>query len=79
MSLPPALGEGESDRVEEERATILLPTPTAYELLQDGCGIVGSGIGDLATHPNHPDGSGRDFTSIAKQGADAPRSRNGRK
>lgn len=35
-------------------------TPTVYELLKDGCGIVDSGIGDLATNPTHLDGFGRD-------------------
>lgn len=44
----------------EERATTLPPAPTAYELLQDGCGIVDSGIGDLATNPKHLDGFGHD-------------------
>lgn len=34
--------------------------PTAYELMQDGCGIVNSGVGDLATNPNHLEGFGRD-------------------
>lgn len=34
--------------------------PTAYELLEDGCGIVNSGVGDLATNPKHLDGFGRD-------------------
>lgn len=46
--------------VEECSTTILPPTPTAYELLQDGCGIVNSGMSDLATNPAHLDGFGHD-------------------
>ena len=34
--------------------------PTAYELMKDGCGIVDSGLGDLATNPKHLEGFGRD-------------------
>lgn len=41
--------------VEERSTTILPPTPTAYELLQDGCGIVDSGMDNLATNPAHLD------------------------
>jgi len=33
---------------------------TAYELLEDGCGIVESGVGDLATNPKHLEGLGRE-------------------
>lgn len=46
--------------VEQRSTTISPPTPTAYELLQDGCGIVDSGMGDLATNPVHLDGFGHD-------------------
>jgi hypothetical protein len=34
--------------------------PTAYELMKDGCGIVNSGMGDLASNPKHLAGFGRD-------------------
>ena len=33
---------------------------SAYELMKNGCGIVDSGIGDLATNPDHMEGFGRD-------------------
>ena len=33
--------------------------PTAYELMKDGHGIVESGLGDLATNPQHLQGFGR--------------------
>lgn len=46
--------------LEQRSTTIPFPTPTAYELLQDGCGIVDSGMGDLATNPVHLDGFGHD-------------------
>ena len=36
------------------------PGSSAYELMKDGCGIVDSGIGDLATNPDHMEGFGRD-------------------
>lgn len=36
------------------------PPPTAFDLMQDGCGIVDSGIGDLASSPKHLEGFGRD-------------------
>jgi hypothetical protein len=36
------------------------PGLSAYELMKDGCGIVDSGIGDLATNPDHMEGFGRD-------------------
>lgn len=44
----------------EEHTTASPSAPTAHELLQDGCGIVDSGIGDLATNPAHLDGFGSD-------------------
>ena len=33
--------------------------PSAYELMQDGSGIVDSGAGDLASNPEHLAGFGR--------------------
>ena len=33
--------------------------PSAHDLMQDGCGIVSSGVGDLATHPSHLENMGR--------------------
>ena len=36
------------------------PGSSTYELMKDGCGIVDSGIGDLATNPDHMEGFGRD-------------------
>lgn len=44
----------------EPQPTVPANTPTAYELMQDGCGIVDSGTGDLATNPEHLRGFGRD-------------------
>jgi len=38
---PEAAGEPESSQ------------PTAWDLMQEGCGVVHSGKGDLATHPRH--------------------------
>ena len=32
--------------------------PTAYELMKDGCGIVDSGMGDLASNQKHLAGFG---------------------
>lgn len=34
--------------------------PTAFDLMKDGCGIVNSGVGDLASNPKHLEGFGRD-------------------
>jgi len=34
--------------------------PTLHDLMKDSCGIVDSGIGDLATNPKHMAGFGRD-------------------
>ena len=34
-------------------------TSTAYEMMKDGCGIVDSSIGDLATNPKHMKRFGR--------------------
>lgn len=44
----------------EGRVVTAQPGPTAYDLLQDGCGIVSSGVGDLASNPKHLEGFGRD-------------------
>ena len=33
--------------------------PSAHDLMKDGCGIVNSGIGDLATNKRHMEGFGR--------------------
>jgi hypothetical protein len=34
--------------------------PTAYELMKDACGVVDSGLPDLASNPKHLEGLGRD-------------------
>ena len=34
--------------------------PTLYDLMKDSCGIVASGVKDLATNPKHMKGFGRD-------------------
>jgi hypothetical protein len=33
---------------------------TVYDLIKDACGIVASGVDDLATNPKYLDGLGRD-------------------
>jgi len=33
--------------------------PSAYDVMKGGCGIVDSGITDLATNPKHMEGFGR--------------------
>lgn len=33
--------------------------PSAYDLMNDGCGIADSGVTDLATNPKHMEGFGR--------------------
>ena len=33
---------------------------TLFELMEGACGIVGSGVDDLATNPKHMEGFGRD-------------------
>jgi len=35
------------------------PFVSAYDLMQDGCGIVSSGVGDLSTNPEHMEDFGR--------------------
>jgi hypothetical protein len=34
--------------------------PTLHDLMKDSCGIVDSGVSDLATDPKHMEGFGRD-------------------
>ena len=34
--------------------------PTLHDLMKDSCGIVDSGVSDLATNPKHMEGFGRD-------------------
>ena len=34
------------------------PQPSAFDLMQDGCGIVHSGVGDLSSNPRHLEGFG---------------------
>ncbi len=34
--------------------------PSAFELMEDGCGIVSSGVGDLSSNPRHLEGFGND-------------------
>ena len=36
-----------------------LPKPSMHERMKDGCGIVDSGIPDLATNKKHMEGYGR--------------------
>ena len=36
------------------------PTPTAWDLMKDFCGIFDSGVDDLATNPKYLEGLGRD-------------------
>jgi hypothetical protein len=36
------------------------PPPTLFALMQDCCGIVDSGVSDLASNPEHLEGLGRD-------------------
>jgi hypothetical protein len=36
------------------------PFVSAYELMKDGCGIVKSGVPNLASNPKHLEGFGRD-------------------
>lgn len=33
---------------------------SAFDMMQDGCGVVRSGAGDLATNPRHLEGFGRE-------------------
>lgn len=35
-------------------------SPTLYDLMESACGIISSGIRDLATNPKHMQGFGRD-------------------
>jgi hypothetical protein len=34
--------------------------PTLFDLMQDGCGIINSGVGDLSSNPKHMKDFGRD-------------------
>ena len=34
------------------------PQPSAFDLMQDGCGMVRSGVGDLSGNPRHLEGFG---------------------
>ena len=57
-----ALPPREQRKLYEFLARRLEPSPsppTAHDLMRDGCGIVSSGIGDLATDPKHLEGLGR--------------------
>ena len=37
-----------------------VPAPSAFDLMEDGCGIVASEIGDLSSNPKHLEGFGRE-------------------
>jgi hypothetical protein len=36
------------------------PFVSAFDLMEDGCGIVESGVGDLSCNPKHLEGFGRE-------------------
>ena len=38
---------------EPEPQTSKSSAPSAFDLMQDGCGIVSSGVGDLSCNPKH--------------------------
>lgn len=44
----------------ESQPSVPRAAPSAFELMQDGCGIVNSGLGDLSTNPEHLEGFGRE-------------------
>ena len=43
-----------------EKSSETIPAVTAWELMKEGCGIVDSGVDDLATNPEYLEGLGRD-------------------
>lgn len=43
---------------EDEVPAGRIPQPSAFDLMQDGCGIVRSGVGDLSSNPEHLEGFG---------------------
>jgi hypothetical protein len=43
-----------------EAETKAKPTPTAWDMMKDACGIFDSGVDDLATNPKYLEGLGRD-------------------
>lgn len=49
-----------ADRVAEDAAATTTPFVSAFDVLADGCGAARSGEPDLATHPRHMTGFGRD-------------------
>jgi hypothetical protein len=40
---------------ESEADAVRGPQPSAFDRVQDGCGIVSSGVGDLSSNPRHLD------------------------
>ena len=50
------------ERVLNESAppTGLVPGPSAFDLMQDGFGIVSTGIGDLSSNPRHLESFGHE-------------------
>jgi predicted component of type VI protein secretion system len=50
------------ERVLNESAppTGLVPVPSAFDLMQDGCGIISTGIGDLSSNPKHLESFGHE-------------------
>ena len=48
-----------SVRLEHQPAKKPLKKPSLHDLMKDGCGIVDSGVPDLATNKKHMEGFGR--------------------
>lgn len=53
-----------------EEDTAAKPAVSAYEMMEDGCGMVHSGVGDLSTNPKHMEGLGSDLVKPGGRFAD---------